>query len=285
MKWWIQEIRGFLKRISKARVDAYAAQSAFYIIMGLIPFIMLLLTLIQYTTLTRDQVMGILMQVFPVSFQDFLMGIVNEIYGKSTTVISVTAVLAIWACSRGMLSVTNGLNSVNNIEETRNYLFRRIRSGFYVIFLLLALILAMVLFVFGNALHDMLIAHVHFLGKFSRFIIGLRTGLTLVILTLLIAAMYTFLPNRKQKFKTQLPGAAVTAISWSLYSFGFSIYLEMRGDTISIYGSLTMLVMLMLWLYFCMWLIFFGAMLNVYFKEGDNKENIKQHLTKGPTMS
>lgn len=264
---WIEEIRKFAKRISRARVDAYAAQSAFYVIMSFIPFVMLLLTLIQYTTVTKDDVVALLLQIFPVSFQDYLMDIVSQIYVKSTTVISLSAVAAIWACGRGVLAISNGLNSVNGLEETRNYLYRRLRSGFYVVLLLLSLVLAMVLFVFGNTVHDAVIQRVQFLQKFSGMLIGLRTAVTLIILTFLIAAMYTFLPNRKQKFTSQLPGAAVTAMSWSLFSYAFSLYLELKGNAINIYGSLTTVVMIMLWLYFCMWLIFFGAMLNVYFEE------------------
>ena len=77
MMRWIQEIRALSKRISKARVDAYAAQSAFYLIMGFIPFIMLLLTLLQYTTVTKTDAMELLMQIFPVSFQGFLEDIMS----------------------------------------------------------------------------------------------------------------------------------------------------------------------------------------------------------------
>lgn len=101
MMRWIQEIRALSKRISKARVDAYAAQSAFYLIMGFIPFIMLLLTLLQYTTVTKTDAMELLMQIFPVSFQGFLEDIVSEIYVKSTTVMSISVIAAVWACGEG----------------------------------------------------------------------------------------------------------------------------------------------------------------------------------------
>ena len=70
---------------------------------------------------------------------------------------SLSVIAAVWACGRGVLAITNGLNSVNGLEETRNYLFRRIRSGFYVVILVLSIVLALVLFVFGNAVHDVLI--------------------------------------------------------------------------------------------------------------------------------
>lgn len=99
--------------------------SRLYLIMGFIPFIMLLLTLLQYTTVTKTDAMELLMQIFPVSFQRFLEDIVSEIYVKSTTVMSLSVIAAVWACGRGVLAITNGLNSVNGLEETRNYLFRR----------------------------------------------------------------------------------------------------------------------------------------------------------------
>ena len=208
MMRWIQEIRALSKRISKARVDAYAAQSAFYLIMGFIPFIMLLLTLLQYTTVTKTDAMELLMQIFPVSFQGFLEDIVSEIYVKSTTVMSISVIAAVWACGRGVLAITNGLNSVNGLKETRNYLFRRIRSGFYVVILVLSIVLALVLFVFGNAVHDVLIDRLTFLRKISGMLIWLRTAGTVIALSLLMAAMYTFLPNAAEKIPKPASGGS-----------------------------------------------------------------------------
>lgn len=141
------------------------------------------------------------------------------------------------------------------------------------VILVLSIVLALVLFVFGNAVHDVLIDRLTFLRKISGMLIWLRTAGTVIALSLLMAAMYTFLPNQPRKFRSQLPGAAVTALSWSLFSYAFSIYLELRSDAVSIYGSLTTVVMLMLWLYFCMWLIFFGAMLNVVIEEKTGKRS------------
>ena len=102
---WIQEIRALSKRISKARVDAYAAQSAFYLIMGFIPFVMLLMTLLQYTAVTKNDVMELLMQILPVSFQGLVEDVVSEIYVKSTTVISLSAVASVSYCPWCSLSL------------------------------------------------------------------------------------------------------------------------------------------------------------------------------------
>ena len=164
--------------------------------------------------------------------------------------------------------MTKGLNSVYHIDETRNYFYMRLRSAFYIVFFMIALILAMVLLVFGNKIQEALLSNVPFLQQFSGFIISVRTVVTLVILALLFWGMYVLLPNRRHvQVLSQLPGAIVTAFTWSIFSYGFSIYFEMVGQMSRIYGSLTTVIMIMLWLYFCMWLLFIGAEINVYLED------------------
>ena len=51
----IKTIRGFMKRLNEDHVGAYAAQSAYFILLSFIPFVLLVVTLVKYTPLTRDQ--------------------------------------------------------------------------------------------------------------------------------------------------------------------------------------------------------------------------------------
>jgi len=83
-------------------------------------------------------------------------------------------------------------------------------------------------------------------------------------LTVLFAMMYAYIPNEKLKFREQLTGAMFSAIIWSIFSWGFSLYVS-RAGAYSIYGSLSIIVIVMLWLYFCMYIIMVGAYLNRYF--------------------
>jgi len=258
---WVLNFSGKMKR---DRVDAYSAQSAFYVIMCFIPFIMLLLTLLQYTPLNKEDLINLLMASLPKVFGEVVSDVVSSVYTTSSVFVSGTIIAAIWASGKAILAITNGLNSVFDVNETRNYIFMRVRSAFYIVLMIISLVLAMVLLVFGNQLHDVLLEHMPLLKQFSGFLINIRTIVTMILLTVLFAAMFTVLPDRKQKFFTQLPGAAATAVSWSAFSFGFSIYLNYAKNMSAIYGSLTTIVMIMLWLYSCMWLIFMGAEINCY---------------------
>ncbi len=259
----------FLKKMKKDRVDAFAAQSALFIIMGFFPFFMLLLTLIQYTPLTSDMVMDLLMEILPVSFYDVIAGFVAELFNSSTAILSGTVIAALWAAGRSILAITNGLNSVRGVRESRNYFTMRLRSVIYILFMLVAIILAIILLLFGNMIQGTLLNYFPVLQKFTSLIIGVRAIVSILVLSLVFLALYCALPNCRVKILRQVPGAVFSAAAWSIYSYGFSIYFNYAGRFSSIYGSLTTVVMMMLWLYFCMWLLFAGAEINCYLEYPD----------------
>lgn len=272
MRYVIQLIRWLIKfknKSSKDRVDAYSAQSAFFVIMGFIPFLMLLLTMLQYTPMTEEDLLTLLLGVFPEGFHTYVAAVVGSVYTKSTALISGTAIAAVWACSKAMMSISNGLNTIYDTNVQKNYFVARIRAAIYILLLLLSLILAIGLFVFGNLLHDYLLHYLPWLRAVSWLIISVRTIGTILLLSMVFCAMYALLPYERQDFFSQIPGAVATAFSWSIFSYGFSIYIEYSKGMSAIYGSLTTVVMVMLWLYFCMWLLFMGAEINCYLEEAD----------------
>ena len=57
------------------------------------------------------------------------------------------------------------------------------------------------------------------------------------------------------------------AVGWSVFSYFFSLYFELFPNFSNMYGSLTALIMLMLWLYICMNLVLYGAEINAYFEK------------------
>ena len=75
--------------------------------------------------------------------------------------------------------------------------------------------------------------------------------------------LYRYLPNRRGRFRDQLPGAMFAAVGWMVISWVFSIYLDVFKGFSNMYGSLTTIVLIMLWMYFCMYCILIGGEFNV----------------------
>ena len=78
------------------------------------------------------------------------------------------------------------------------------------------------------------------------------------------AGIYTYVPDRKLTLKSQIPGAVFATAGWIVFSLVFSLYFRLFGNRnfSYMYGSLTAMVLLMLWLYGCICLLFFGAEIN-----------------------
>lgn len=270
MKEKFNRIKGYAFRVmdvvSSHHTGAYAAQAAYFFVLSMIPIILLLLTMVQFTSLTKDYIMNAVLQAFPTTVEGLIESIVDQVYSQSGTIIPITVLVALWSAGRGVLSITNGLNCVYESRETRNYVYLRIRASLYTVIFLVAIILSLVLSVFGNRIAIMLNQHFPVLVRLIDTVIRSRTLITLCILTLFWDTVYKYLPNRKNIGKTtmkkQLPGAIFTACAWQVISFVFSIYLDIFTGFTTMYGSLTMIILIMLWLYMCMYVILLGGEVN-----------------------
>ena len=70
------------------------------------------------------------------------------------------------------------------------------------------------------------------------------------------------MPGHKITFRSQVPGAIFSSVALIVISFVFSKYLDIfKGFSIT-YGSLTALMLLMMWTYTCFYAIFLGAEIN-----------------------
>ena len=267
-------IMRILDRAAQSHVGAYAAQSAFFFVLSLIPIILLLMTMVQYTPLTRGDVMTAVTEVFPKTVTPFLISIINEVYSQSTAIIPVTILVALWSAGRGVLAITSGLNCIYQSKETRNYFYLRLRASVYTVLFLLVIISCLLLAVFGNRISIFVEINAPVLQKAVDFLIRIRTSLTVGVMMLFCMLLYRFLPDVKirTKWKHQIPGSVFSAIGWQIISLIFSVYLDIFEGFSTMYGSLTTIVLVMLWLYFCMYMILLGGVINItIFKDNLDK--------------
>ena len=258
-----QRFQETIRTINSHCTGAYAAQSAYFFVLSMIPIFVLLLTLVQYTPLTKDTVVKFVMEVFPTSVNAMVLSIVTQVYNRSSTIIPVTIIVALWGAGKGVLAITCGLNKVYGIEETRNYFVLRLRASFYTIVFIIAIVFSLLLTVFGNTLSLFIIDHFLFMERVLNAILKFRTLGTFLVLTVFWILVYRFLPNRKGKLRHQLPGAIFTSVGWLFMSFIFSVYLDVFTGFSDMYGSMTTIVLILLWLYGCMFVILLGGEVNV----------------------
>lgn len=253
-------------KYKKDEVTVYAAQASFFIVISFFPFIMLLLTLIQLIpAVNKSDLLELLVSIMPDMLDALVISIVNDLYTKSPgTVLSISAIAAIWSASRGMLGIERGLNRVYETPQPRGYLVRRLICSAYTILFVIACVASLLLLVLGTTIERVIIQWFPLVSKFTHYVISIRSFLALAVLVIVFTGLYSLLPVHRSPLKTQLPGALFSTLGWIVFSALFSIYFNNFSNYSYMYGSLTAVVVLMLWLYICICILLIGAELNYY---------------------
>ncbi len=256
----------FTKQAGRKNINAYAASTAFFLFLSIVPMLILLCSIIPFTPLSEEDLVTAIVDVVPAAIDPLAKGLVSEIYGRSAGILSIAALTTLWSAGKGVLALMQGLNAINEVEEKRNYFLIRIIASLYTIIMLVILILSLFLMVFGNQLLDLVIHYVPQIRVLISFLRNFRFLAVWVVLTILFSAIYAYVPDKKHHFRDQVPGACFAAVIWSIFSWGFSLYVSRTG-AYSIYGSLSIIVIVMFWLYFCMYIVMMGAYLNRFLLE------------------
>ena len=262
-----QTLQHYSIKYGSYHVATYAASASFFIMSAVFPLLMLALSILSFTSLSTQDFLEMIAMVLPGYFRPILQQIAEDLMVSSATALSISLVGTLWTASKSMLGLLDGLNAIADINDTRNFIFKRIICIGYVLVMILGLIINLSLRVFGRHILILLEEHFPYLAGIFASILEQR-GLTLfLVLTVIFMLIYTVFPNKKMKFYLQLPGAAFTSLSWLAISSLFSIYVNRVGQFSAVYGGLTMMILAMLWLYFCMYIVFVGAVFNKLYPE------------------
>ena len=255
----------FGRQMTIKNISSFAASTAFFLFISLIPILYLVCSILPYVNITQEALRESIDAMLPGVIGMFLNSIIADVYGRSAGGISLAVLVMLWSAGKGMMALMRGLNAVTEVEEEKNYFFVRVVAATYTILLIAALVISMVFSGFGKFILKMLIDSIPG-GDMLYSVLGrVRFLYSWIVLTVLFMTIYSYVPGRRQKFLMQLPGAFFTAIIWNGFSLGFSVYLEYFGD-FGVYGSLATVVIVLLWLYCMSYIVMIGAHINRYFR-------------------
>ena len=250
--------------IKDDNISAYSAQCSYYTILSFIPFLILLITLIQYTSIEQQTLFNVISKIIPSSMNEFVLGIVKEVYSKSIGTISISIIFTLWSAGKGLFALIKGLHAVYDVNDKKSNsaIYLKLMSIIQTIVFIVLITIGLIALVFGNSLISIIKNHFGALENFT-FLSGMLTELGFIFVTFIVfLCLYKFMPKHKVTFRSQIPGAIFGAISLNVISFIFSRYLDIfKGFSIT-YGSLTTLMLVMMWTYACFYTLFLGAELN-----------------------
>jgi membrane protein len=273
-KWNIfGRITPFIAHLSQQRIGIHAAGAGYFIVLSVFPLLVLILALLRYTGLQVDTLTDLLSGFLPEALMPSAGRLILSTYrNTSGAVVSLSALTGLWSASRGIFGLLTGLNAIYEVQENRGYFYTRAISAFYTFLFLLMLLVTLILNVFGTTLLQKLHFENLTLLQFLWDLVDWRFMLMLLLQTGLFSAMFMALPNKRNTFRESLPGAVLASLGWLVFSNLYSIYVRNFSGYANIYGSVYMVALSMLWLYFCISIVFYGGALNHYLQKRKNEK-------------
>ena len=185
---WVQNL---LKKIRKDRLAAYSGQSAYFIILSFLPFLLFLLTLVQHLPIDMENLMDAIFLVIPRSYETTVAAILNDIHVESgATILSVSVIMTIWTAGKGIMALSDGLNSVQEIEENRNYFILRLKAALYTLLFAIVIIFTVIVLVFGNRIYSWLRTAIPNMPEYSQILSMLQSFIAIGFYILIFTLFY-----------------------------------------------------------------------------------------------
>lgn len=253
--------RGIMEHIGWREIAMASASTAFWLFFSLVPMAVLCVSVLPFTPFTEAQLLSIIAPFVPESFYAFLQTILSDIYSRGVMILPLSAVVTLWTSAAGFSWLIRGLELVYDRPRPAGFFHRRARGILFTVVMLGSILLAVLLMSFGRS--ALLLIERHFPGTsgFFTLLLRLRTVFGTAILTLVFIAVYRRGSGMRLPLRTTLPGALFAAVSWSIFTWLFSLWIRFSGGY-STYGRLASVAVVMLWMYCSLYILMLGACFN-----------------------
>jgi membrane protein len=197
-----------------------------------------------------------------------LQPVIDEVLSqRSRALVTVGLFFTVWTASSGVQAIRTALNKAYGVERGLAFWHARIKVILLTVIGTVGTALAfgwmIVLPYFWSILHDIL----GFRTQSAWVQNGVRYGIAFLVMTVLYAVMYAWLPDIRQRVRTVLPGALAGALMWVAAAAILSYTLRSVGKLMLIYGGLAGIVATLVFLYVSAVTLIFGAEINGVLRE------------------
>lgn len=268
---YAKELAGEIKR---DHATTLAAAQAYYYLLAIVPLLILLLSILPYLQIDPQRAVDFIGSVLPgevaSTFEETIVSVVSTPRGGLLTV----GILGtLWSASNALNAFIEATNQAYDVEETRSFIKMKATAILLTLFMLVAVIIALVLPIFGGAIIDMINSFMNLPSQMEILFQVLRWVISIIVMSLVLACLYKFAPNKHFPFKEVWIGAIIATILWQLVSLGFSFYVSNFGSYNATYGSLGGLIVLMLWFFLTGLILVVGAEINAILHKRKNTKN------------
>jgi membrane protein len=250
-----------VRDIEKNHTMAFAAALAYYFVLALFPFLILLSLVVAHLPLPDffSQVMGLIARVVPAASMGPLRNLIKDtILSTHRGLLTFGIVFTLWSASSGFTALIDALNTAYHVSETRRYWKTRSLAIGLTFSVGCLLVVALGLLLVGP------IFSARMTEAFGMAILWpvVRWAVAIGCTVLAVELLYFVAPNMKQRFVSTLPGALIAVSGWIGLSYLLGIFFQHSSAYSKGYGSLGVALAFSIWLYWTGFVVLIGAQFN-----------------------
>lgn len=280
-------IRIFIQQLKKDDINERAGSMAFSYTIALFPLLLFLLNLVPYLqdlfpVVTTENILSFVQSIMPGDLYENIETTLMDIVSKPRqSLLSFGFFFALFASTQGVVSMMDSFNSVYKTKENRGFFTTRLIATAIVVALVLTIIAASTVMIFGSLFIGQLDELHVFNSNFMIFLFNtLKFLILLTVFYLTSAFIFRFAPAIHDKWHFFSTGAQLAGFLITIAFYGFIFYLENFASYNKLYGSIGTVIALMLWLYLTSIIVLVCFEVNVSFDLAEEKQKIRENRRK-----
>lgn len=255
-------IRSLYRVTMKPEMRILPGNLAFFLVLSIIPIITLIGFIASYFSISIDSLISFLSSTLPKEVNDILLPFI-EGKGIDGNIIFYM-ITGFVVASNGAHSIILTSNILYEIPHSE-FLKRRIKSLFLTVLLVSLFFFVIVFLAFGNVIVRMIMDFgfiKELSDSFYYVYVFLKWPIAFFLIFFLVKMIYTMAPDQNIPSHYVNKGAMFATLAWSLVTACYSYYVSHFTHYDIFYGSLSGIIVLMMWIYILSYILVVGIAIN-----------------------
>ena len=256
MKKYLKKV---VKILSLNELRILPSYLSYNFVLAIIPTFTVILLIASLFSISIDSIVNLIDDTIPSYIGDVIIDIISS---KNYTIsIGVLNIVTLYASSKGMYAVVEASNSLYKVDK-RSITKDRFKSILILFLLIFSLLILILIPVLGSKLLDFLSKYNIVTSNITVIYHVLKWPITFWVIFINVILIYMISPSVKLKVKDVMVGAFTTTVLWSIFTLLFSYYLTYFTKYDVLYGGLSSITVLLIWIYFLSYILILGIVIN-----------------------
>lgn len=280
----------FVKGLMKGSLSQRAGAMSYRFLFSLLPTFITFFALLPYIPVSSlyDNIYAFIYEIVPIDYHSYVKETLDGILRKKHSgLLSVSIIASLYVASGGVNAIIKGFNRSQHSVEHRTWIKQRLVSlGLLLLIYILVVISFSLIIGYKTGLHFLIAKGIIPQALYPILIVG--KWVVLIALTYFtFSILYYFAPANRSEYRFFSAGSSLATILFLVLTSGLRIYIERFANYNAIYGSLGLLIVLMLWIQMNSHTLLIGFELNASIVEAtrEKKASIRSlHPTEDDTV-